>query len=48
MARLFYVKKQKHLKNQNNNVKNWESGERKPPSYVLNLLEKVVEQDREK
>lgn len=22
----------------------WESGERKPPSYVLNLLERVVEQ----
>lgn len=24
----------------------WESGERKPPSYVLNLLERVVEQDK--
>lgn len=23
----------------------WESGERKPPSYVLNLLERVVEQE---
>ncbi|WP_243036695.1 helix-turn-helix domain-containing protein, partial [Blautia sp. AM47-4] len=24
----------------------WESGERKLPSYVLNLLERVVEQDK--
>lgn len=24
----------------------WENGERKPPSYVLNLLERVVEQDK--
>lgn len=26
----------------------WESGERKPPLYVLNLLEKVVEKDKKK
>lgn len=26
----------------------WESGERKPPLYVLSLLEKVVKQDKKK
>lgn len=27
-------------------LEGWEAGKRNPPSYVLNLLERVVEQDK--
>lgn len=26
-------------------IQNWESGQRTPPTYVLNLLERAVKQD---